>query len=317
MGITLQRCDFMLKQRFFIFGIGICFAVTVAGCGNNVFEGVGKKSSDTPGFSNVEDLTSRLEDSSSQGQFQQISDAATELLQDPQTTTADAQELLIIRSKAVIGENELGVLDLVTTLDELNDENDSENVFESLRGILTDVNTDTLQSAAVDINSSAYIASTNSGVEELDKTQQLFRGSVNALAVNQMIISNFNILDDEVTLRDENASVVSIMDDLFNPSSTVQATPDTPAVRPTLPYFYRSMEEAFDASNSLPDDVADSIHDIGEAVGDMERLYAAMQQANGTYTVGSTVYQVGTSVNTELREDNINDALSAIFDEIN
>jgi len=303
----------MLKQRFFIFSIGICLVATLTGCGNNVFDGVGKKKSDTPGFSSVEDLTSRLEDSSSQGQFQQISDAATELLQDPQTTTADAQELLIIRSKAVIGENELGVLDLVTTLDELNDD----NVFESLRGILTDVNTDTLQNAAVDINSSAYIASTNSGVEDLDKTQQLFRGSVNALAVNQMIISNFNILDDEVTLRDENASVVSIMDNLFNPPSTVQAIPDTPVIRPTLPYFYRSMEEAFDASNSLPDDVVDSIHDIGEAVGDMESLYAAMQQANGTYTVGSTVYQVGTSVNTELREDNINDALSAIFDRIN
>jgi hypothetical protein len=303
----------MNQNRFLLLGLALGMTLTVSGCGNNIFDGVGKKESDDAGFEDVTDLTEHIENADSPEEFEQVADAVTVLLDDPEVTTSDAQELLLLRSKAVVGQNDLGVVQLVNTVADLDNEEDS-NIFEIMKDLVGDVPSDELQAAAADINVSNTLS--DEGGQVTEDNEQLYRGVVNAMVVNQMLTSQFNISEDEVTLVDDSESIVDIMEALFTPDTTIQPVDLADAVTPSLPYFYQEMQAGFDASDALPDDVQEDMDDIGDAVNEMERLNTAMQESSASFTVDGETFEVGSSLDPSVREENILAAINAIFSDV-
>ncbi len=303
----------MNQNRFLLLGLALGMTLTVSGCGNNIFEGVGKQDTDDAGFKDVTDLTEHIENATTPEEFEQVADAVTVLLDDPEVTTSDAQKLLLLRSKAVVGQNDLGVIQLVNTVADLDDQEDS-NIFEIMRELVGDVPSDELQAAAADINVSNALS--DEGGQVTEDNEQLYRGVVNAMVVNQMLTSQFNISEDEVTLVDDSESIVDIMAALFTPDTTIQPVGLADAVIPSLPYFYQEMQAGFEASDALPDDVREDMNNIGEAVNEMGRLNTAMQDSNGTFTVDGDTYEVGSSLDSSVREENVLAAINAIFSDV-
>ncbi len=303
----------MNQNRFLLLGLALGMTLTVSGCGNNIFEGVGKQDTDDAGFKDVTDLTEHIENATTPEEFEQVADAVTVLLDDPEVTTSDAQKLLLLRSKAVVGQNDLGVIQLVNTVADLDDQEDS-NIFEIMRELVGDVPSDELQAAAADINVSNALS--DEGGQVTEDNEQLYRGVVNAMVVNQMLTSQFNISEDEVTLVDDSESIVDIMAALFTPDTTIQPVGLADAVIPSLPYFYQEMQAGFEASDALPDDVREDMNNIGEAVNEMGRLNTAMQDSNGTFTVDGDTYEVGSSLDSSVREESVLAAINAIFSDV-
>ncbi len=315
-------------KRLLLLTIVIAGSLAFSGCAKNLFEGVGKSDSNGVGFSTPSDLSEQIETASSHADFEKISVATTTLLESVDTPSSNVPALLVLRSKAVVGQNDLGVIQVVNSIFDLNsigsssqsvfmsdvDNSDSaRNVFEILRDLLARISLSDLQTAALDIDIAAYVASTNSNIIALSPTVQLFRGVVNAMAIDKMLLLHFNITDDGVALIDDRESVVTIMASFFGPGNTYQPVFYVAPVSPTIGYFYRNMREAFHISHSLPTRVEARVDDISSVVSMMEDLYASMLLPNGTYTVDGHSYLVGTSVGTDDRNRHVLNAISAIF----
>lgn len=325
----MRRLTFFAK-----IGAIVLLPFFVTACGTNLFEGL--VSQDTG--NTIEKMEAKLDDASSASDFQEIQNLADGVINDPNATSQEKQQAFAVKSQAILGQNNIGLVDVIGDLYDFNNTSSVsgefvsisqtaplDNIFELFFTILNSIDSQQIQMAAIAINTAHHLSIPNNAL--LPEDLQFIRTVVNILAAARMLTQELAISGTSspvtVSLRDTNDTFAGIVIALMDPDgnntvdsinySAINSIESLLGFTNHLPVTY-FVSEAVDALPNSGGFLANQTNEIRQyfdsvqaALDEFTPLYNALHPTPSTYSFGGKDYDMSS-------EDGIRDALQAIFD---
>lgn len=271
----------------------------VIGCGSNLAgdKGVDKSDTSASGYSNRMDLAETKDD------FLEIVKDSTATLANPSLPASEKSGILHTRAQAKLAADGVTLLGVVADLETLGSEEESDDaggstIFDSLDATASKTSTPNLRGAADDANRSSVLADGS-----VDSNKELDRGVMNLLVVNNMLTSVYDISegsDGELVTekQDDTQQNVDILDALFEPDEGE-----------SISTYFDNMDDAFGNTDILDEESDGEVDSMSTALGDLEELHTAIEEANGGIT---TISVNGEDVTVDTSKDDSDDGDNSI-----
>jgi len=316
-------------------GVFLSSFLLLSGCGENLFSGISGSSPTT----SIEGLNRQLDIADSPSDYTPIISGARNIIQDSASSSEDIKDAQIILAQAIIGQNNVPVLDMFADVfDDLNSNslgsnsfssqstlgsNDvrssAENIYQTIGAALENISSSDIRAAADAINTAFAIVSEHPIITMADD-HLIVGGMINMMAIAKSVDQFLEVTTSSVTVKDDSLTIVDIIELLMNPhgfSLTSDFSNDIDNFidsedRDGIDQYSAKAFEMFDGTSALPSDMQTFLEEHFETTFNrVLDLYRATLTSGGTYSFEGTTYDVGTSFGS--REDDILDAIEAIF----
>lgn len=277
------------------------FLIASVGCSNT---SLFKVLTSEPHLSDRDQLQKKFDYAKSPSDYASCRTQAQQLY-DAATTTADRNYYQIQISKAVMGENQVTITDLLPKIGDVG-ENSTKNMIEILgEAIGDDVSSADLRQAALGYNSVSSAS--------LSTDQNLLKGELNTIVVSQMINTYFCVTnsgnDTVVATKDSDLSVATQIENLMNPDGNLETNDSVTS-------FALAAQEGFEGTTmeSKQKNMFDDLKKLSTYSNSLDDLYGAMNGTTGNYTYSSGG-QAKTISTTQQSDAELIDALEYIFNQ--
>jgi hypothetical protein len=271
-------------------------SLIVTSCGSNLFENADN--------TKVTDLDQLLNNASSESDFSNIIALADQIIDSSSSTDSEKQDTYYNKSEAILGQNNIGTLDLFADLASAADSPTLNNV---LTKINLNASKDALLEAADAIKEAEEIGST----ENITDDQHLLKGVINTLIIVSSVHSLFEVDPETGELNEdissENFSWENAIEEFIFPNDI--------DFENTIFNYAQNAVDGFSDSGAFGENSDDNelniLQELSDAMFDVVELQNAID-SNDTYNS----YDFS-DPNNPNRETDIQNALNDIFGSIN
>jgi hypothetical protein len=300
-------------------GLLLAISLGLSGCGTNVFKGLESSSSAREG---VQAATAKLDRATTPAQFLEVIEIADAVIASESSSPQEKTDAYIAKGQAILGSQNLSIFDFAARLSEfetgdvpsgeVGDSND--NIIEAFRSILGDIPLDDLVLSADSFNAAATLAgldlsSLNPAVASVQDTSVMIKSHYFMMGLGNLMmafaaVSKYVVIDSQgKTLRFTDGYSISDISTILHKLVNVHL----------VGYSIRISRMAFSYADPLPFNGNAWLEKCENAFTQLERLSRQCEFEDGTYTINSQTYEVGTGVYVHTRNENIKAAMIDIF----